>query len=219
MKFKLEMRQFPQAVKIENENVPDEERGRKPLHVVGYASVFNTLSLDLGGFFEIVKPGAFLDSINNGDDIRALINHNRDRIIGRTKAGTLQLKEDSKGLLTEIYPPDTTDGRDVMANLRAGNWDQMSFAFSVLPDGQIWRLDENDRLIREITKAKLHDVSVVTYPAYNESTVGLRAATGFDIYDSDEILKAGRSAVGLYTPLRDERAAVCRLAERALSAE
>lgn len=143
----------------------------KPL-IVGYAAVFNSLSNDLGGFREMIQPGAFTDTLAAGADVRALIDHDPSLIIGRSKAGTLSLKQDDTGLLAEIMPPDTTVGRDVTENLRLKNLDGMSFAFCVVEDA--WSIADGET-IRELIRVELFDVSVVSYPAYPDTSVALRS--------------------------------------------
>ena len=78
-----------------------------PQRIIGHAAVFNSPSETLGHFKEIVAPGAFKSSIAS-DDIRALLNHSPMHVLGRNRAGTLSLHEDSVGLVAEITPPDTT---------------------------------------------------------------------------------------------------------------
>jgi HK97 family phage prohead protease len=139
--------------------------------IVGYASVFNE-EADLGYFREVIKPGAFKRSIAEGADVRALVEHDPAMIIGRSKAGSLTLKEDDKGLLAEIEPPDTQVGRDVVTNLRNGNLDKMSFGFYI--KGENMRKIDGQWL-REITDVDLFDVSVVTFPAYEGTSVQARS--------------------------------------------
>lgn len=138
----------------------------------GYAAVFDSLSADLGGFREIIAPGAFKRSLKEGADVRALVDHDPGKIIGRNKAGTLTLREDDHGLKVRIKPPDTTAGRDIVESMRRGDVDQMSFAFTVVSDE--WRTLEGEE-VRTITDADLHDVSVVTYPAYADTAVAVRS--------------------------------------------
>lgn len=144
--------------------------------VRGYASVFDKLSENLGGFREKIAQGAF-DSVM-GDDVRALFNHDPNFILARTKSGTLKLSVDDHGLAYEFTPPDTTAGRDLVESMRRGDVSQSSFAFTVADDN--WTEDEDGRVIRTITQMqRLFDVSPVTYPAYPDASVGLR---GLDAY-------------------------------------
>lgn len=100
----------------------------------GHAAVFDSLSENLGGFKEIIKRGAFLDAIET-DDVRALFNHDSNFVLGRNTAGTLRMSEDDTGLAVEIDPPDTTWARDLLTSMRRDDITQMSFAFTVKPDG------------------------------------------------------------------------------------
>ena len=143
-------------------------------HIDGYAAVFNSPSEEIfhvKGWREIIRPGAFSKAIKS-DDVRALINHKDDRLIGRVSNGTLQLDEDEKGLRSRIYPPDTTDGRDILALIRGGYMTQMSFGFTLDDDGE--RIDQQNKLREILSVKRLYDVSVVTLPAYPDTEVGLR---------------------------------------------
>lgn len=150
--------------------VRQEEKQRPRL--VGYAAMFNLPSVDLGGFVEIVRPGAFTRTLAEGADVRALIDHDSSLIIGRNKAKTLSLAEDDTGLRVEIIPPDTQAGRDVVENVRLGNLDGMSFAFETRV--QRWS-DLATPVLRELLDVDLWDVSVVAYPAYPQTDVALRS--------------------------------------------
>lgn len=166
-------------VKIEN------REGTTP-KIMGHAAVFNQLSEDLGGFREQIAPGAFSDAIQK-DDIRALFNHNPDFILGRNLSGTLKLSEDSRGLSIEIDPPDTQIARDLITSMRRGDVSQMSFGFSVRPNGQNWAKDDNGQVVRTLTKVRLFDVSPVVFAAYPQTDVAMRSLQEWrkaDIVDS-----------------------------------
>jgi uncharacterized protein len=149
--------------------------------IMGYAAVFNSLSEDLGGFREIIRPGAFAGALA-GADVRALINHDPDRVLGRTLAGTLTLREDSRGLLYEIDPPDTSFARDILVSIERGDVSGSSFRFYLFQDvsrGQSWR-SEAGGSIREITEfAAVDDVTIATYPAYQATTVSVRSLDSY----------------------------------------
>ncbi len=136
----------------------------------GYAAVFDSMSEDLG-FREIIRPGAFTNTLKRGDDVRALIDHDPSKPLGRLKAGTLRLEEDSRGLKATIFPPDTTYARDVITSIERGDVDQMSFGFRTVRDQ--WRTEDGQD-IRELLEADLDDVSIVTFPAYPDTTIALR---------------------------------------------
>lgn len=146
------------------------EDGDRP-KIVGYASVFNQMSDDLGGFKEIVRPGAFKKTIAESD-IRALFNHDPNYVLGRKKTGTLTLEEDEHGLRISVDPPDTTWARDLLTSIKRGDIDQMSFGFKTIKDEWEKRDGENLRFLDE---ARLFDISPVTFPAYPQTTVAVRA--------------------------------------------
>jgi HK97 family phage prohead protease len=138
----------------------------------GHAAVFDSLSLDLGGFREKIDPGAFQRTIRE-DDVRALVNHDPNLVLGRNKAGTLRLMEDARGLAIEIDPPDTQGARDLLTLLGRGDISQMSFGYYALSDR--WET-QGSEAIRTLEEVQLVDVSVVTFPAYPETDAGLRSA-------------------------------------------
>jgi HK97 family phage prohead protease len=137
----------------------------------GYAALFNSRT-DIGGYFtETIAPGAFSETIKSSD-VRALIDHDSGRVIGRSTAGTLRLKEDKTGLSVEIDLPDTTDGRDLAVQLERGDISGMSFGFRVTHDE--W--DETGEIpARTIHKVDLFEVSAVAFPAYDDTSIALRS--------------------------------------------
>jgi HK97 family phage prohead protease len=151
----------------------EEREGVAPM-IRGHAAVFNQLSEDLGGFREQIAPGAFADALGT-DDVRALFNHDPNFVLGRNLAGTLKLSEDARGLAIEIDPPDTQFARDLMVSMKRGDINQMSFGFSVRPNGQNWAKDDDGKVIRTLTKLRLFDVSPVTFPAYPQTDVAVRS--------------------------------------------
>lgn len=149
-----------------------------PPEIVGYAAVFNERSVELWGFFEEIEPGAFTDTLSNDPDVRATIDHAGGvTTIGRTRNQTLFLEEDEVGLRVRILPPDTQAGRDVVELVRRGDVDQMSFMFRVPPNGATWYYDNDNTLIRRLRQIDLEngDVSIVTYPAYPQTSAEVRA--------------------------------------------
>lgn len=145
--------------------------------IVGYAAVYNSLSEEIFGFREIIMPGAARDVIEM-EDVRALINHDSNLILGRTTAGTLRLFEDERGLRYEIDPPDTQYARDLIVSLDRGDVNQSSFGFRVEMEDEEWRGPDEDsplplRIIHKFSR--LFDVSPVTFPAYPETSVSMRA--------------------------------------------
>jgi HK97 family phage prohead protease len=150
----------------------EEADGKKV--ICGHAAVFDSWSETLGGFFpfkEKVRAGAFQRSIDK-DDIRALFNHDANHVLGRNRAGTLELTEDEKGLFVRIMPPDTQWARDLQISIARGDISQMSFGFTVEKDE--WST-ANGVDTRELIEVRLFDVSPVTFPAYTQTDVGVRA--------------------------------------------
>lgn len=144
--------------------------GEKPT-IGGYAAVFERKSVMLYGFREKIAPGAFRDSLQ--DDIRALWQHDTAQVLGRTRAGTLRLWEDERGLGFEVDPPDTQTGRDALTLIARGDVDQMSFGFNVPINGDAWTEDEDGIPLRTIKRAKLIEVSPVTFPAYPDTSASI----------------------------------------------
>ncbi|MCY8792318.1 HK97 family phage prohead protease [Bacillus inaquosorum] len=142
-----------------------------PKVISGYALKFGTRSHNLGGFIEMIDKRA-LDQTDMSD-VRALIDHDPSKILGRTSAGTLKLEVDDIGLRFEVTLPNTQYASDLYENLRVGNISNCSFGFMLGKDGDSFTRDQETglplRSLRNISK--LTDVSVVTYPAYEDTDV------------------------------------------------
>ena len=141
----------------------------------GYAAVFNSPSEPLP-FIERIAPGAFKRSIDARNDIKLLWNHDTGTVLGSTRAGTLKLYEDTRGLKVIAQLPNTTAGRDASELLRRGDVDSMSFGFSVPAGGDDWSQDGSERTLKSV---RLHEVSIVAFPAYS-STAGTTSVRGLD---------------------------------------
>jgi HK97 family phage prohead protease len=169
------------AVETRSEEGSDESRE----WIVGYAAKFGVLSLDLGDFVERLDPGAFgLVSERRGRkkplQTRALWNHDPNFPLARYPE-TLRLTVDDVGLRYEFPVPDTTYGRDIAANIRAGIVKGSSFAFQVSSGGDEWSMEEG-RSVRTIKRVdSLIDVSPTTFPAYPDSDVAV-AKRSFDAF-------------------------------------
>lgn len=150
--------------------VDPQNEGELPT-IRGYAAVFNSMSEDLGGFREFIRPGAFAKTIKEAD-VRALWNHDPNYVLGRSRSGTLLMNEDERGLAIEIRPPDVQWARDLITSMKRGDVDQMSFGFLTVRDE--WNQDQDGNVTRELVECKLFDVSPVTYPAYPATTVQAR---------------------------------------------
>jgi phage prohead protease, HK97 family len=139
----------------------------------GYAAVFDSPSEPLP-FIETIQRGAFRKSLRARNDIKFLWNHDAGEILGSTRAKTLRLYEDERGLRVEGNLPNTSRGRDVAELLRRGDIDSMSFGFSVIRDD--WSGDGSQRTLKDV---RLHEVSLVAWPAYT-ATSGTVAVRGLD---------------------------------------
>ena len=164
-----ERRFFSSEMTIEQRAAGDDDE--RPT-IVGYAAIFDSLSEDLGGFREMIDPGAFAGTL--GDDIKALFNHDSDQVpLGRTKAGTLELSTDKTGLRVVIDPPATPFGDNVVGAIRRGDIDQMSFGFRTIEDK--WRETDDGDIIRTLLEVRLFEVSPVSFPAYPQTQVAVRS--------------------------------------------
>ena len=146
--------------------------GEKHPHIVGHAAVFNSLSEPIWGMFrERIEPGAFKETLKTSD-VRALLNHDPNYVLGRNKNSTLRLWEDGAGLAVDINPPGTQWANDLLVSIDRGDINQMSFGFIVGEDK--WT-EEDGLTVRTIMRVdRLFDVSPVTFPAYPETDTSLR---------------------------------------------
>lgn len=141
--------------------------GRK---LTGYVARFNS-EARIGSFTEVIQRGAFRASLDSGADILALADHDPKAVLGRTRTGTLELREDAEGLAFTLTLPDTQVGRDLIALAERGDLGGCSFGFTVTPDGERW--DGNRRELRSV---ELHEISIVqSWPAYANTEVHLRS--------------------------------------------
>ena len=151
-----------------------ETRASGQTAIVGYAAVYNRLSLDLGGFREMILPGAFdkvLSRQRGKQDVIAVFNHDPNILLGRTSSGTLQLSSDDKGLKYTVTPP--AERADIISLILRRDLLGSSFAFTVAKDSESFSSDANGavRTIREVSG--LYDVGPVVNPAYSSSTTGV----------------------------------------------
>lgn len=144
--------------------------------IIGTAVPYNTLSIDLGGFREQFAPGAFTEALKEAD-VRALVDHNPSLIVGRTKAGTLKLRDTPEALTVEIDVAPCDYGDALLVSVQRRDKDGMSFRFYCLEDS--WEIQKDGTSIRTVAKADIDDVSVVTYPAYLDTTAAVRSLDHF----------------------------------------
>jgi HK97 family phage prohead protease len=142
--------------------------------ISGYFATFNTLSDDLGGFVERIKPGAFTQSLRDNPEVLCLYNHNSDLILGRVSSGTLSVSEDSIGLRFNVTLPDTTYANDLVTLMERGDVAACSFAFNVGEDGDTWEII-SDKLVRTLVSVRLYEGSIVGSPAYPNTVADLRS--------------------------------------------
>lgn len=139
--------------------------------IEGYFAVFNSVYEIAPGMTESVAPGAFAETLNG--DIRALTDHETMYVLGRNEAGTLELREDDKGLWGSILiNPNDQDAMNLYARVERGDVNQCSFGFDILSEETDFR--EDGSVHWTITSVKLYEVSVCTFPAYAETSVEAR---------------------------------------------
>lgn len=176
--------------------------------IVGYGARFNDLSEVLFFFREKIAPGAFKEALQKSD-VRALINHDPNYVLGRSKSGTLNLFEDEMGLRYEIDPPETSFAKDLLISINRGDINQSSFAFTVSQDGEEWD-ETGDIPVRTIHKFdEIFDVSPVTYPAYSSTSVGVRSMVdigleaGLDIPELNKVMMRAKRGLPIEKSDRD----------------
>jgi uncharacterized protein len=167
---KLETRVFDETFEIRE----DDEGG---MRLEGYAALFNSRSQNLGGFTEVIEPGAFSRSLKSRNDVKLLWNHESGAVLGSTRAGTLTLVEDERGLKVSALLPNTTHGRDARELISRGDVTGFSFGFSMpARGGDEWSSDGTERVLKSV---RLHEVSLTPFPAYT-ATNGTATVRGLD---------------------------------------
>jgi HK97 family phage prohead protease len=150
----------------------------------GYAAVFNSDSQPLP-FIERIAPGAFKRSLQARNDVKLLWNHDSGEVLGSTRAGTMRLFEDSKGLRVEADLAPTTRGKDLSILMQRGDINKMSFGFNVQSDS--WSPDGN---VRTLESVRLIEVSIVTFPAYEASVAQVRSIDQVEVEKLSDALLA-----------------------------
>ena len=165
--------------------------------VSGYAAVFGERT-SIGGYFdEVIERGAFKDAIGR-DDVVFLVNHD-GLPLARTRSGTLDLKEDERGLFMDTrLDPDDPDARSIIPKMNRGDLDKMSFAFRA--ETEEWD-ESGDVPLRTIKRASLVDVSIVTFPAYEGTEIGLRSLKAHRDERKRENFSAARRRMRMKTSL------------------
>lgn len=137
-------------------------------HIYQRAVPYGELSVDLGGWREVIVAGAFAV---DGQDIRTLWQHDASQVLGRTVAGTLELREADDGVYAETVPPDTSWARDALVSIERGDVTGSSFGFYV--DEDEWIISERD-VVRRVKRGRLIEISPVTFPAYPTTSTSVR---------------------------------------------
>lgn len=167
-----EMNPFRHTAPVKLE-VRESAKGSEYLTVTGYAAVFDQMSHDLGGFREVIQPGAFADVLGAQPDVHLVIGHNMDLPLARTRNGTLELGEDIRGLkMWARIDSRLSYAKDLAVQLKSGLVDQMSFAFTIPEGGDTWSVDDSGAVTRTVNRIDgLYDVSVVAAGAYPQTDV------------------------------------------------
>jgi HK97 family phage prohead protease len=160
------------AIKIEVRAAADD-----PDAIEGHAALFDSLSQDLGGFREVIKPGAFTRALAESDDILCVVSHDPERLLGRTGSGTCTVMQDDRGLKFRCKMPNTSLGRDMREMISRGDMQECSFKFALDDndeDADEW--DENEGFVRRTIRsvARLYDVSVCREGAYRSTRVKVK---------------------------------------------
>lgn len=146
------------------------EEGEQSI-IYGMAIPYNKESEDIGNYKEIIKPGAFGDSI--AGDIRCLWNHDTSKPLGRVANSTLRLRNTPEGLMFECFLPNSSWGNDAREAISRGDVSGMSFAFFTKKDTWAYP-DDRSVIVRTIEEADLFEISPVTFPAYPDSMAEAR---------------------------------------------
>lgn len=154
------------------------EEGRQPV-IQGYAALFDNeteIRSFFGNFRESIAPGAFASTLSGGQRVVSLFNHDANMVLGSTSSGTMRLREDDRGLWIEVDPPDTQVGRDVVEYIRRGDVQGQSFMFEITREE--WQFSEDPATLdkRVIQEVRLYEAGPVLFPAYPETSVGVRSA-------------------------------------------
>lgn len=179
----------------------------------GYAAMFNeatTIRSWEGEFVERIAPGAFKRTLEHrGDKVKALFNHGFDPTVGDKPLGKIDvLREDDRGLYVEFGMDDTSYNRDLIASLRSGAIDGMSFQFSVAQDE--WDHPKEGLPVRTLREVKLYEVGPVTFPAYEATEAGVRSREAFVAWRQAGRIDKDGPAVGTPSVSSDDPASATR---------
>ena len=166
-------RKIKQTRSLQTELKTRVEPDAQDMYIEGYFAVFNRQTELWPGAYEEIAPEAFDETLSN--DIRALVNHDTTLVLGRNKAGTLELKTDNYGLWGRVkINPNDTDAMNIYERVKRGDVDQCSFGFNIIEEETEWRDDGTVKW--RLKKIDLHEVSICTFPAYEDTGVQARQA-------------------------------------------
>ena len=165
---KAELRTYVAAQPLEVRQTPNGKQ------IAGTAIVYNSRSVDLGGFTEIVSPNALTRTLKENKDVLALRDHEQTMLLGRTTAGTLELTNTAKGLDFVITLPRTATGDDTAENVKLQNLTGVSFGFVTVKDS--FSEDAQGNITRTLHDIDLLEISVTSFPAYPAASVSIRSA-------------------------------------------
>ena len=143
------------------------------LIIDGYFALFNSEYWVLSNAFETIDPGAF--NLEADTDVRALTNHDTTLVLGRTTAGTLQLRTDENGLFGSVLiNPNDQDAVNLYERVKRGDVSQCSFGFDILDESR--ELRDDGTVVWPLRQVRLYEVSVCTFPAYKDTAVQARTS-------------------------------------------
>jgi hypothetical protein len=161
----------------------------------GIAARYDQESRDLG-YSESIAPGAFTRTIKDNDEVLALVEHDQSKLLGRRSAGTLRLSESSEGLEFSIDVPQTTLGNDTREQIKRGDLQAMSFAFSLdSSEDEVWTRSSTGRRERRLLNLRLHDISIVSSPAYERTALAVRSTRSLEPMAETKNIEGTFSAV------------------------
>jgi hypothetical protein len=181
---------------------------------VGDAVVYNSRSLEMFGFHEQFSPGAFRECLDRaGCDLRALVDHDPSKLLGRQSSGTLTITDGPDTLHALINVPDVSYARDALVSIRRRDISGMSFSFDEIED--TWAFNEDGSILRTVRKADIYEVTITGFPAYPATTVDARSYYKSNIDRLEEVKRGTAAATEQRDWLDDRLRLLWRLHEAA----
>ena len=175
-------------------HVVQRDNSDDPKQIQGYAVLFNTESVDLGGFIEVIKPNA-LDGVDLSA-VQLIYGHENNSILARVDSGNLTLTVDETGLFFVATLADTSLANDVYQDILAGNLKGMSFGFTIPEDGDDWIFDQGDTAVHVVNQiGDVVEITITPNPAYQDTSVSVKrsldeARKDKEIMDEEKIANA-----------------------------